>query len=116
MDFTHQVFVSFHRDFTELSPISAEKVRQRPVYWCRLCNYVILTLPLLDLLLLHVAGELVHDNYYTLEAKDAKYVDTMQKLSEYFSPKKHVQFQMLIFRENMQEQEENLDSVHRRLG
>lgn len=70
-----------------------------------------LTLPLLNLLLLHVAGELVYDNYDTLAAKDAKYADTMQKLSIYFSPKKYVQF-MYIFRKNMQEQGENLDSFH----
>lgn len=71
-----------------------------------------LTLPLLNLLLLHVAGELVYDNYDTLAAKDAKYADTMQKLSRYVSPKKYVQFQMCIFRKTMQEQGENLDSFH----
>lgn len=71
-----------------------------------------LTLPLLNLLLLHVAGELVYDNYDTLAAKDAKYADTMQKLSGYVSLKKYVQFQMFIFRKTMQEQGENLDSFH----
>lgn len=69
----------------------------------------------LKALLLHIAGERVHDIYDTLATEDDKYADTKQMLSGYFSPKKNVQYQVYIFRKAVQEPGENLDSYHTRL-
>uniref|UniRef100_A0AAQ4Q6X4 Gypsy retrotransposon integrase-like protein 1 n=1 Tax=Gasterosteus aculeatus aculeatus TaxID=481459 RepID=A0AAQ4Q6X4_GASAC len=69
----------------------------------------------LKALLLHIAGERVHDIYDTLSAEDDKYAETKQKLSGYFSPKKNVQYQVYIFRKMVQEPGENVDSYHTRL-
>lgn len=69
----------------------------------------------LKALLLHMAGERVHDIYDTLAADDDDYAATKQKLSVYFSPKKNVQYQVYVFRKATQEPGENLDSYHTRL-
>ncbi|KAK7919301.1 hypothetical protein WMY93_010585 [Mugilogobius chulae] len=69
----------------------------------------------LKALLLHVAGEKVHDIYDTLSAEGDKYADTKQKLSAYFTPKKNVQYQVYLFRKAVQEPGENLDTYHTRL-
>lgn len=69
----------------------------------------------LKALLLHNAGEKVHDIYDTLAAEGDKYADTKQKLSAYFVPKKNVQYQVYLFRKAVQEPGENLDSYHTRL-
>ncbi|XP_020555459.2 uncharacterized protein K02A2.6-like [Oryzias latipes] len=69
----------------------------------------------LKALLLHVAGERVHDIYDTVAAEDDKYADTKQKLTTYFSPKKNIQYQVFMFRKATQEPGESLDSYHTRL-
>ena len=69
----------------------------------------------LKALLLHIAGERVHDIYDTLAGADDDYAATKQKLSGYFSPKKNVQYQVYVFRNAKQEPGENLDSYHTRL-
>ena len=69
----------------------------------------------LKALLLHLAGERVHDIYDTLAAADDNYEATKTKLSGYFSPKKNIQYQVYIFRKSTQEPGENLDSYHTRL-
>uniref|UniRef100_A0A669DPM2 Gypsy retrotransposon integrase-like protein 1 n=1 Tax=Oreochromis niloticus TaxID=8128 RepID=A0A669DPM2_ORENI len=66
-------------------------------------------------LLLHVSGEKVHDVYDTLATDGDKYADTKQKLSAYFAPKKHVQYQIYLFRKAVQESGETLDNYHTRL-
>ena len=40
-------------------------------------------------LLLHLAGERVHDIYDTLTAEQDKFADVKQKLGTYFTPKKN---------------------------
>ncbi|CAL9691679.1 unnamed protein product [Knipowitschia caucasica] len=69
----------------------------------------------LKALLLHVAGERVHDIYDTLSADGDKYADTKQKLTAYFTPKRNVQYQVYLFRKAVQEPGENLDTYHTRL-
>lgn len=45
-------------------------------------------------LLLHLAGEHVHDIYDTLAAEQDKFADVKQKLVTYFVPKKNIQYQV----------------------
>ncbi|KAK0144485.1 hypothetical protein N1851_017146 [Merluccius polli] len=66
-------------------------------------------------LLLHVAGERVHEIYDTLAADQDKYVDAKQKLSTYFEPKKNVQYQVYMFRKAVQQPDENSDTHCTRL-
>lgn len=66
------------------------------------------------MLLLHVAGEQVHDIYDTLAAEAYKYADTKQKLTVKFSHKRNVQYQVSLFIKAMQEPGKNLDSYHSR--
>lgn len=66
-------------------------------------------------LMLHMAGERVHNIYDTLSANDDDYAVTKQKLAGYFSPKKNVQYQAYVFRKSMQEPRETFDKYHTRL-
>ena len=61
-------------------------------------------------LLLHLAGERVHDIYDTLAANQDKFSDAKRKLSTYFEPKKNVQYQIYMFRKAVQQPNENLDT------
>lgn len=71
--------------------------------------------PRLKALLLHLAGERVHDIYDTVAAEADKYADVKAKLTEYFSPKKNVQYEVYIFRKAAQQPGENLDAYNPRL-
>lgn len=62
----------------------------------------------LKALLLHLAGERVHDIYGTVAAEDDKYADTKRKLTTYFSPKKNIQYQIYMFRKATQEPGKNV--------
>lgn len=50
----------------------------------------------------------MHDIYDTMAAATDKYADTRQKLTDYFSPKKNVQYQVYIFRKAGQQPGEDL--------
>ena len=69
----------------------------------------------LKALMLHLAGEQVHDIYDTMAAATDKYAHTKQKLTGYFSPKKNMQYQVYIFRKAVQQPGEDLDRYHTRL-
>lgn len=70
----------------------------------------------LKALLLHLEGERVHDIYDNLAAADDKYADVQQKLQTYFVPKKNVQYQVYVFRKEVQQPGENLDTYCTRLS
>lgn len=59
---------------------------------------------------LHLAGERIHDIYDTLAANKDKFSDVKLKLSDYFEPKKNVQYQIYMFRKTVQQPNENLDT------
>lgn len=63
-------------------------------------------------LLLHLAGERVHEIYDTLAGEEADYTDTKTKLDGYFSLKKNTQYLMYKFREAMQQTDETLNTYH----
>lgn len=69
----------------------------------------------LKALLLHLAGEKVHDIYDTLAEAADKYADTKTKLTNYFAPKKNVQYEVYVFRNATQQPGENLDTFNTRL-
>lgn len=71
--------------------------------------------PRLKALLLHLAGERVHDIYDTVAAETDKYADVKAKLTEYFSPKKNVQYEVYVFRKAAQQPGESLDAYNTRL-
>ncbi|KAK0132207.1 hypothetical protein N1851_032997 [Merluccius polli] len=66
-------------------------------------------------LLLHLAGERVHDIYDTFAETDDDYNATKTKLNGYFSPKKNTQYLVYKFRKAMQQAGENLDTYHTQL-
>lgn len=63
-------------------------------------------------LLLHLAGERVHEIYDTLAGEEDDYTDTKTKLDGYFSLKKNTQYLMYKFREAMQQTDETLNTYH----
>lgn len=66
-------------------------------------------------LLLHLAGERVHDIYDTLADDSDDYEDTKTKLHGYFSPKKNTHYLVYKFRQAIQLPGESLDTFHTRL-
>ena len=68
-------------------------------------------------LLLHHAGERVYDIFETLEgtAESNDYNAAIEKLTEYFSPQKNTEHQILMFRKCYQRQSETLDQFQTRL-
>lgn len=66
-------------------------------------------------LLLHLAGERVHDIYETLADDNDKYDETKTKLHGYFSPKKNTQYLVYKFRQATQLSGETLDTYHTKL-
>ena len=69
----------------------------------------------LKALLLHLAGERVHDIYDTLADEGDKYADVKARLETYFTPKKNTQYQVYMFRKAVQLPGENLDTYCTRL-
>ncbi len=66
-------------------------------------------------LLLHLAGERVHDIYDTFAADEDGYAETKTKLNGYFSPKKNTQYLVYQFRKAVQQPGEKLDTYQTRL-
>ena len=66
-------------------------------------------------LLLHVAGERVHDIYDTLSDDEDDYAATKKKLDDYFTPMKNTQYLVYKFRKAMQLPGESLDTYHSKL-
>ncbi len=66
-------------------------------------------------LLLHLAGERVHDIYDTFTADEDGYAETKIKLNGYFSPKKNTQYLVYQFRKAVQQPGEKLDTYQTRL-
>ncbi|XP_077869380.1 uncharacterized protein LOC144360591 [Saccoglossus kowalevskii] len=67
-------------------------------------------------LLLHLAGEEVFEIHLGLEqAEDETYVQLKTKLSEYFAPKRNVEYEVYVFRQASQLQTETLDKFAARL-
>ena len=62
-------------------------------------------------LLLHHAGERVYDIFETLEdtGESNDYNAAIEKLTEYFSPQKNTEHQILMFRKRYQRQSETPD-------
>lgn len=69
----------------------------------------------LKVLLLHLAGERVHDIYDTLAVSSDKYADVKTKLDTYFTPKKNVLYEVYVFRKAVQHPSESLDTYCTRL-
>lgn len=68
-------------------------------------------------LLLHYAGEAVHNLFVTLPASAAAltYDLTLEKLSSYFLPKKNPVFEVFKFKTAVQEEGESIEEYHIRL-
>lgn len=66
-------------------------------------------------LLLHYAGEDVYDIFTTLPDVEETFDAAKQALTQYFAPKKSIEFEVYKFRQAKQEPHENLDSFHTRL-
>lgn len=66
-------------------------------------------------LLLHLAGERVHDIYDMLADHADKYADATKKLTDHFAPKRNVQYEVYVFRKATQLPGESLDAYTTRL-
>lgn len=66
-------------------------------------------------LLLHYAGESVHDIYDTMKDDEDEYDDVKKKLTDYFEPKKNVLYEIFNFRQAKQMEDESIDSYVTRL-
>ena len=67
-------------------------------------------------LLLHSAGEEIFQIYSSFTNKDAlKYNEVTQQISEYFTPRKCVEFEVYKFRTLRQKEEETIDEFYARL-
>ena len=67
-------------------------------------------------LLLHVSGEEVQDLFETLTDTGTTYAHAIDKLNEYFSPKKNIAFERHVFRQSKQEEDETVDNFIVRLS
>ena len=67
-------------------------------------------------LLLHVSGEEVKDLFETLTDTGTTYVHAIDKLNEYFAPKKNILFERHMFRQSKQEEDETVDNFIARLS
>ncbi|CAC5390164.1 unnamed protein product [Mytilus coruscus] len=63
-------------------------------------------------LLLHYAGEEVNDIFDTLQETGEDYDTSLTKLTEYFAPKKNVEYEIYKFRHAKQETNETIDAFH----
>ena len=66
-------------------------------------------------LLLHLCGEEIQDIFETFVDPGNSYKDTVEKLTEYFNPKKNIAYERHIFRQAQQEHEETIDNFVIRL-
>ena len=66
-------------------------------------------------LLLHYAGEEASDIFETLVDTGNTYAIANQKLTDYFAPKKNIEFEIHKFRQAKQEQSETIDTFQTRL-
>ncbi|VDI13935.1 Hypothetical predicted protein [Mytilus galloprovincialis] len=66
-------------------------------------------------LLLHYAGEEVNDIFDTLQETGEDYDTALTKLTEYFAPKKNVEYEIYKFRQAKQETNETMDAFHTKL-
>ncbi|CAC5363752.1 unnamed protein product [Mytilus coruscus] len=66
-------------------------------------------------LLLHYAGEEVNDIFDTLQETGEDYDTALTKLTEYFAPKKNVEYEIYKFRQAKQETDETIDAFHTKL-
>ena len=67
-------------------------------------------------LLLHVSGEEVQDLFETLTNTVTTYAHAIDKLNEYFAPKKNIAFERHVFRQSKQEEDETVDNFIVRLS
>ena len=66
-------------------------------------------------LLLHCAGEEVFQIAETLTSNDDTYEQIKTTLTEYFAPKRNVEYEVFVFRQAMQQPEETIDQFYVRL-
>nr|XP_006823364.1 PREDICTED: uncharacterized protein LOC102803828 [Saccoglossus kowalevskii] len=66
-------------------------------------------------LLLHWAGEEVDDVFDTLSETGSDFKTAKTKLTEYFSPKRNIEYERFVFRDTMQNSGESIDAFHTRL-
>ncbi|XP_042150260.1 uncharacterized protein LOC121838229 [Ixodes scapularis] len=95
-------------------------VFQRWIRWhARFENYLVASHVTNDerkrALLLHLAGEAVHDIFITLPNTGTLYETAVEKLKAHFAPKKNAVFERHVFRQAKQEPEETIDQFHVRL-
>ena len=67
-------------------------------------------------LLLDVSGEEVQDLFETLTYTGNTYAQAIDKLNEYFAPKKNIAFERHMFRQSKQEEDETVDNFIVRLS
>ena len=67
-------------------------------------------------LLLDVSGEEVKDLFETLTYTGNTYAQAIDKLNEYFVPKKNIAFERHMFRQSKQEEDETVDNFIVRLS
>ncbi|XP_033755766.1 uncharacterized protein LOC117338519 [Pecten maximus] len=65
--------------------------------------------------ILHFAGDEVNDIFDTLPDTGNDYKTAVERLTEYFVPKKNTEFEVFKFRQTRQMSSENIDSFHTRL-
>ena len=66
-------------------------------------------------LLLHYAGEEVNDIFETLQETGEDYPTAVEKLTNYFSPKKNNEFEIYKFRQEKQQNGQSIDDFHTKL-
>ena len=67
-------------------------------------------------LLLHVSGEEVQDLFETLTDTGTAYAHAIDKLNEYFAPKKNIAFERHVIRQSKQEEDDSVDNFIVRLS
>ena len=98
---------------------------QRWTKWISRFNNYLLAVDISDpkrqkAMLLHMVGEELHNIFQTLQVADPGINETVYDkakaaFSDYFAPKRNLEFELFIFRQAQQEQNEDLDSFYSRL-
>ena len=88
--------------------------------WCNRLDNLLVGLDIKDkkrkrALLLHYAGEEVNDVFDTLSDTGDDYDTAVQKLTEYFSPRKCTEYEVFKFHQAKQEHNETIDTFQTRL-
>ena len=66
-------------------------------------------------LLLHLGGKALREVYHSLQAAEDKYKNVVQKLDEYFKPKKNITYERYLFKQVKQSSDESSSNYVTRL-